>query len=153
MEPVLPDEELLEELETTMGDPEATEAGPDEPEPIEEGPEAPGALLVALCKKAENHFGLHIGECDAPGAPDRWGPVHHVHATHSLHYAHRAADISGLSQSMIRFTRWVARNHTPQLAELIHNPGGSIKNRQVVNPTFWGTTTWNAHKDHVHLAI
>lgn len=148
------DDNLLETLEAApMGDPAATDAGPEDPPPIEEEPEAIGGLLVTLCHRAEDHFGLRIAECDAPGAPAAWGPVHHVHAAHSLHYAHRAADISGLSQNMIRFTTWVAANHGPRLAELIHNPGGSIKNGQTVNSTFWGTTTWNAHANHVHLAV
>jgi hypothetical protein len=149
----------LEDLESKMGDPSVDE-GPDDPEPVapEEGgepaPDAPpDSLLVRLCHAAEDHYGLHIGECDAPGAPSRWGPVHHVHAKHSLHYAHRAADISGLEQNMRRFAAWVSAHNTPQLAELIHNPGSSIKNGHTVPTSFWGTTTWNGHRDHVHLAI
>jgi hypothetical protein len=143
----------LDELETNMGDP-AIDAGPEDPEDDPEELRAVGGgLLVRLCHRAEDHFGLHIGECDAQGAPARWGPVHHVHAAHSLHYAHRAADISGLEQNMRRFSRWVARKHGPRLAELIHNPGASIDNGQQVPPSHWGTATWNGHKDHVHLGV
>jgi hypothetical protein len=143
----------LEELEENMGDPETIAVGPEDP-PVDEGePEALGGLLVSLCHRAEDHFGLRIAECDAPGAPSRWGPVHRVHAVGSFHYAHRAADISGLPKSMNRFTKWVAVHHTPRLAELIHNPNGSVKNRTHVDKSFWGATTWAAHANHVHLAV
>jgi hypothetical protein len=146
-------DDALDELETTMGDP-SIDAGPEDPEDDDEELRAVGGgLLVRLCHRAEDHFGLDINECNAAGAPARWGPVHPVHAQHSLHYAGRAADIVGPEQNMRRFARWVARKHAPKLAELIHKPGASIKNGQQVPPSFWGTVTWNAHGDHVHLAV
>jgi hypothetical protein len=111
------------------------------------------SLLVSLGLRAERHFGLRVAECDAPGAPSRWAPVHRVHAKHSLHYAHRAADISGLERNMRRFCDWVSRTSGPQVAELIHNPGCSIKNGRVVPPSVWGEKTWKAHQDHVHLGV
>jgi hypothetical protein len=111
------------------------------------------SLLVRSCLFAQNHFGLHVAECDAPGAPAAWGPVHRVHANGSLHYAHRAADISGTEQAMRRFCDWALRTHTSEMAELIHNPGASVKNGRVVPPSFWGAQTWNAHRTHVHFAI
>jgi hypothetical protein len=89
------DEHEYEEIETNMGDPETITAGPEDPAVDEVGPEALGGLLVTLCKRAEEHYGLRVAECDATGAPSRWGPVHPVHAVGSYHYAHRAADISG----------------------------------------------------------
>jgi hypothetical protein len=151
------EEEYTDEIELNMGDPETISEGPEDPLAAEEsgagGPEALGGLLVTLCKRAEEHFGLRVAECDAPGAPSRWGPVHQVHATGSYHYAHRAADISGLPQSMNRFTRWVARNNTPRLAELIHNPNGSVKHGETVAKSFWGADTWASHANHVHLAV
>jgi hypothetical protein len=146
----------IEELETNMGDPEAAaDIGPEDPiaEEIELDAVAPAGLLVSLCKIAEQHYGLHIGECDAAGAPTHWGPVHRVHAKGSYHYLHRAADISGLPKSMQRFGKWVGAHHGPRLAELIHNPGSSIKDGQHVPSSFWGDKTWRAHANHVHLAI
>lgn len=116
--------------------------------------ERAGGLLVALCAAAEKRYGLHVGECDAPGAPSRWGPVHNkVHAPGSYHYRHRAADISGLGQNMSRFANWVEVNYIHHIAELIHNPGYSVKNGKRVPPSFWGPATWAAHRNHVHLAI
>jgi TP901 family phage tail tape measure protein len=41
----------------------------------------------------------------------------------------------------------------PNSTELIHNPNGSIKNGKAVPGSFWGASTWNAHKDHVHWAM
>ncbi len=111
------------------------------------------SLLVRSCFFAETHFGLRVGECDAPGAPARWGPVHRVHAPGSLHYAHRAADISGSEQAMRRFCEWALRTHTGDMAELIHNPGASVKNGRVVPSSFWGSATWAAHRNHIHFAI
>lgn len=114
---------------------------------------AGASLLVRSCSFAETHFGLVVHECDAPGAPARWGPVHRVHAPGSLHYLHRAADISGTEQAMRRFSDWTLRKHTQDMAELIHNPGASVKNGKVVPPLFWGSTTWEAHRNHVHFGI
>ena len=108
---------------------------------------------VRSCLFAQNHFGLKVAECDAPGAPRAWGPVHPVHTDGSLHYAHRAADISGTAQAMQRFCDWALRIHTVDLAELIHNPGGSVKNGRVVPSSYWGRRTWEAHRNHVHFAI
>jgi hypothetical protein len=110
------------------------------------------SLLVALCSAAETHYGLRVTECDAPGAPAGWGPVHRVHATGSLHYAHRAADLPGLPSNMERFTAWVSANYGSQLAELIHNPGGSVKNGKHVPSSYWGSA-WEQHRNHVHLAV
>jgi hypothetical protein len=111
------------------------------------------SLLVRSCLFAENHFGLRVAECDAPGAPSRWGPVHRVHAPGSYHYSHRAADISGTEQAMRRFCAWALRTHLRDMAELIHNPGASVKGGRQVPSSFWGTETWAAHRNHVHLAI
>ena len=73
-------------------------------EDLDEGPTDPdeadlpaelvtASLIVRSCSFAETHFGLRVSEMDAPGSPARWGPVHRVHSSGSLHYAHRAADI------------------------------------------------------------
>jgi phage-related protein len=39
------------------------------------------------------------------------------------------------------------------ITELIHNPNESIKNGQVVPPSFWGAATWAEHANHVHWAM
>jgi hypothetical protein len=145
-----PNQEDLDEH--NMGDPEHRELGPEDPV-VEEQEIRRVGLLVQLCRKAEGHYGLHVGECDAPGAPDRWGPVHHVHAEGSYHYLHRAADISGLARNMRRFCRWVRRHYGGRVVELIHNPGCSVKNGSAVPASFWGPKCWRAHRSHVHLAI
>lgn len=111
------------------------------------------SLIVRSCSFAETHFGLRVSEMDAPGSPARWGPVHRVHSPGSLHYAHRAADITGTEQAMRRFCDWALRTHLDELAELIHNPGASVKNGRRVPSSFWGSATWSAHRNHVHFAI
>ena len=113
----------------------------------------PPADLVALGHAAEDRFGLSVGECSAPGAPARWGPVAPVHATKSLHYDGRAFDAGGSTAAMAEFAAWVAENYTGSIAELIHNPTGSVKNGQRVDPGFWGNVTWAAHANHIHLAL
>lgn len=56
------------------------------------------------------------------------------------------------------YARAVRRAHGPHMTELIHNspiPGlsASIKNGVKRDPSFWGSTTWNAHRNHVHAAV
>ena len=51
---------------------------------------------------------------------------------------------------------WIAANLTSKLLEGIHNPvyGGalSVKNYLTVPTSFWGSATWNQHRNHIHLA-
>jgi hypothetical protein len=110
------------------------------------------ALLVHFGLEAEGTFHLVVNECDAPGAPQRWRPVHPVHASGSLHYAHRAADAHGTASEMEAFGLFLLKNHARQLAELIHNPGCSVKNGEVVPPSYWGAA-WEQHRNHVHFAV
>jgi len=112
------------------------------------------SLLVDLGRLAEDRFGLTIGECSAPGAPARWGPVTPgVHSQNSLHNVGRAFDAGGSKADMEAFSAFVDENHASQIAELIHNPNGSIKNGQRVSPDFWGEATFQAHRNHIHLAV
>jgi hypothetical protein len=111
------------------------------------------SLLVHFGMEAESDFRLVVTECNAPGAPVRWGPVHQVHARGSLHYVGRAADAHGSTQDMERFGQFMLKNHTPQLAELIHNPGCSVKDGRQVDPSFWGPEVWAQHANHVHFAV
>jgi hypothetical protein len=106
--------------------------------------------LMQLARIAQNQFGLHVSEY----APfDRVDPVH---AANSLHYQNRAFDASGSVDKMALFAHYVVGFHGRRITELIHNsPKGSfsIKNGQPVTPGFWGITTWNNHKNHVHVGI
>lgn len=109
--------------------------------------------IVDLGFVAERDFGLTVAECNAPGAPARWGPVHDGHTATSLHFDGRAFDASGSAGDMVAFAAWVDENCAAQMAELIHNPNGSIKHGVRRDSDFWGTATWNGHRNHVHAAI
>lgn len=111
------------------------------------------ATLVDIGLAGERDFGLTIAECSAPGAPARWGPVHSGHSANSFHFKGRAFDAVGSAEDMRRFSAFVTENFSDSVAELIHNPNGSIDEGRVVDPSFWGDSTWNGHVDHVHLAI
>lgn len=110
------------------------------------------STLVELGLIAENDFGLAVTECSAPGAPAHWGPVHSGHATQSFHFQGRAFDTSGPAEAMRAFAA-VVDERCGSVTELIHNPNGSVKNGQRVDPGFWGDDTWGAHIDHVHVAV
>lgn len=147
------DDLKLDEFSIGIGDPERQDLLPRDPRVDSLSADiAALSLLVRSCLFAENHFGLRVSECDAPGAPARWGPVHPVHAPGSYHYQHRAADISGTEQAMRRFCDWALRTHVGDIAELIHNPGASVKHGRQVPSSFWGGA-WEEHRNHVHLAI
>lgn len=109
--------------------------------------------LVDLGHVAEKDFGLTVAECNAPGAPARWGPVHSGHSATSLHFAGRAFDATGTKAAMDAFTEWVNENCGSLMEELIHNPNGSIDGGVRRDPSFWGDATWNGHRNHVHAAI
>ena len=109
--------------------------------------------IVDLGFVAEKDFGLTVAECSAPGAPARWGPVHAGHTATSLHFAGRAFDATGSAASMAAFAAWVDENCPTLMAELIHNPNGSIKHGVRRDADFWGDATWNGHRNHVHAAI
>jgi peptidoglycan hydrolase-like protein with peptidoglycan-binding domain len=116
--------------------------------------EARGGLstLVELGLVAERNFGLTVGECSAPGAPSRWGPVHAGHSERSFHLHGRAFDASGPVAAMNAFAAFVDERLSA-ITELIHNPNGSINDGRRVGPTFWGEQTWAGHVGHVHVAI
>jgi peptidoglycan hydrolase-like protein with peptidoglycan-binding domain len=73
------------------------------------------------------------------------------HATHSFHYQGRAVDLAG--PDMDRIGAWIAENLTSRLAEGIHNPTLSVKNNSHASPGIWGSETWEAHRNHIHLAV
>jgi hypothetical protein len=63
-----------------------------------------------------------------------------------------ARDLGGPVGVMNAAARWMAQTMTPMLLEGIHNPGLSVKNYKQVPPGFWGSGTWGAHRDHIHMA-
>jgi hypothetical protein len=76
------------------------------------------------------------------------------HAPGSFHYQGLAADVSGAPSAMSRAVRYIMSSGIwRSLLEGIHNPGLSIKNGQRVPPSFWGSSTWADHADHLHLAV
>jgi peptidoglycan hydrolase-like protein with peptidoglycan-binding domain len=73
------------------------------------------------------------------------------HAKQSFHYQGRAVDLAG--PDMDRISVWIAENLTPRLAEGIHNPTLSVKDSRHASPDIWGSATWAAHRNHIHLAV
>lgn len=49
--------------------------------------------------------------------------------------------------------QWITQHMTGKLAEGIHNRGLSVKNGNQVPSSYWGTTTWNNHTNHIHLGV
>ena len=54
---------------------------------------------------------------------------------------------------MDRAARWADERLAGRLTEGIHNTGLSVKNGSRVDSSFWGSGTWAAHRDHLHLAV
>lgn len=76
-----------------------------------------------------------------------------THADNSFHYKGRAVDIGGSQSEMDKAARWINRYLSKTLEEGIHNPGLSVKEKKHVSASFWGSETWGAHHDHIHLAV
>jgi hypothetical protein len=62
----------------------------------------------------------------------------------------QAFDAFGAESDMRAFGAFVDR-WAPQVDEGIHNPGLSRKNGNAVPASFWGSATWSAHHNHVHI--
>lgn len=103
--------------------------------------------LYNLAVVATQHFKLRVSEYPP------FGPVHQVHSANSWHYKGKAFDCSGPPAQMQAFASYVKTNYGRTVTELIHNPGFSIKNGQVVPPSYWGSDVWANHRNHVHVAI
>lgn len=76
-----------------------------------------------------------------------------THAHASYHYFGEAADLGGDPAYMKQAADWIATNLTSELTEGIHNPNLSVKNGKSVNPSFWGSSTWSEHVNHIHIAV
>lgn len=75
------------------------------------------------------------------------------HSSTSLHYPGRAVDLAGDRQTMQAAARWISQNLTQSLTEGIHNTGLSVDGQRHVPSSFWGSETWAAHANHIHLAV
>ena len=107
--------------------------------------------LVSLGKIAES-YGLNVHECDAPGAPKRWGPVTGVHVPGSMHYMHRAFDASGSEAQMHSYCVFIHAHYKAALTQLIHNPGFAVYHGKDVGPAVYAAV-WAGHKNHVHVGV
>jgi hypothetical protein len=113
-------------------------------------------LLVHVAHVAAHRFGLVVWQ---------WlpGPCS-GHAPDSLHYQRfraaphrgRAFDAYRSSLRQARYARWLRRTHKHRLTECIYNgrfTKVSIHQGHDVPPSFWGSATWTAHRNHVHVGI
>ena len=98
--------------------------------------------MVSWIKKAMPGIGIS-------STKRNWG-------TGSYHDAGKAIDIVGSGAQMKRAAQLIMSNFGTKIAELIHNPGFSVKNGKKVPPSFWGASTWANHGPrnwHVHWAM
>lgn len=96
--------------------------------------------IVQVGRTAQKKFGLRVSENPA------FGGVEPVHTSGSYHYSGEAIDVSGDTNAMARFDRYVATRFGDTVAELFYDPGISIDNGVPIGPI-------GGHEDHVHVAI
>jgi len=76
------------------------------------------------------------------------------HASHSLHYEGRAADLaSGDYGYMNRAAKWIAETMTGILTEGIHNPGLAVKDGKTVDGPSFYSAVWEGHRNHIHVGV
>jgi hypothetical protein len=76
------------------------------------------------------------------------------HAEHSYHTLGRAYDLGADSQEVKDACGgWCNQHVAGSLTEGIHNSNLSIKKGQHVAPSYWGQAEWQAHRNHVHIAV
>ncbi len=95
------------------------------------------SLLIEIGLTAEE-FGLTVHQCDAPGAPARWGPVSPGHSATSLHFRGRAFDAAGTSAQMREFTQWAVDNHGTRLEGPHPQPERLHRRRRRAGPQLLG---------------
>lgn len=74
-----------------------------------------------------------------------------VHATGSLHYSGRAADLAASSPYMLKAAGWIDSTLGRSLTEGIHNPNLSVKYGHEVPSGYWGPEVWAEHLNHIHV--
>lgn len=108
------------------------------------------ALLRLLVHVARRGFGLSVWQWAGHTSPVSG---HSQHSMHNLRWSDgtgKAFDAYGSARRMRRFAAWVDR-YAPQVDEGIHNPNLSRKNGKRVLSSYWGSETWLAHLNHVHI--
>jgi soluble lytic murein transglycosylase-like protein len=99
------------------------------------------ATIEKIGKIAQNRFGLTVGENAAfTGVTPTGG-----HADGSFHYSNAAIDVTGDSNQLMAFNKFVARKYGSDLEELFYDPGINIDNGQASSPI-------GGHGSHVHVA-
>jgi len=74
-----------------------------------------------------------------------------THASNSLHYSGQAVDLAG--SGMDAAAGWIKSSGLYRaLAQGIHNPNLSVEGGSLVSPSYWGSSTWAGHANHIHLA-
>jgi hypothetical protein len=76
-----------------------------------------------------------------------------THVSGSYHYKGRAVDLGGDTQYMHEAAAWIKQHLIAKLTEGIHNPNLSVKYKVPVPTSYWGSETWAAHANHIHLAV
>jgi hypothetical protein len=120
--------------------------------------------LDALWGSGMRHYagggGLQPGVAAAVSAIEKRWPGYSVTSGYrtsmplghpDLHNVGEAADLVG--PDMDRVGSWIGQTMGSSLAEGIHNPTLSIKNGKRVPAGFWGSSTWAAHANHIHVAV
>ncbi len=75
-----------------------------------------------------------------------------THAANSYHYKGQAVDLAG--GNMNAAAEWIKQSSLYRaLAEGIHNPNLSVEGGKLVPSSYWGSETWAAHANHIHLAV
>lgn len=99
-------------------------------------------LLAALLKQWP---GLSIGTTTNHSKYTTSGNI-------SDHYYGHAADVVGSQSLMDRAGAWAQQNIGHAMKQGIHNPSLSINRGQVVPASYWGSSTWAGHHNHLHIA-
>lgn len=100
------------------------------------------AGIAAAVQAVLSHFPLQITSTTGGG-----------HATNSYHYRGEAADLAGPASTMLAAANWINANLAGGLTEGIHNPNLSVKYGHAVPSSYWGSTVWGQHANHIHLAV
>lgn len=129
-----------------------------------------GGLLGFLPKLASGGYawrgigteGLHSGIRNLAGyvmskysGLEVTSTIHGQHAANSYHYKGEAVDLaSGDYGYMDQAAGWIKSSGLYKaLVEGIHNPNLSVESGALVDPSYWGSETWAAHANHIHLAV
>jgi hypothetical protein len=97
-------------------------------------------------------FGLRITEWKGHGRVGTHTNKNSYHYKTFPDGTGRAFDAVGTADQMLRFARHI-KKYYKYVTEGIHNPNLSIDHGRRVPPSFWGSTVWEQHRSHVHIAV